>query len=77
MEKLETLKEEIKEIIYACAKKGGMCDEIEDGQIIGLRTGKGLEFDMVTLEIAQWYCDKMTKMGKDLLSSSSKGDKNN
>ena len=64
---------EIKEIIYGCAKRGGMCDDIQDGQIIGLRTGEGLEFDMVTLGIAEWYCDKaiglMTKLKSDMEST--------
>jgi hypothetical protein len=59
MEDLEKIKQEIKEIIYGCAKKGGMCDDFVDGQIIGLRTGEGLEFDMATLGIAEWYCDKI------------------
>ena len=56
--KEEEIKEEIKEIIYGCAKKGGMCDDFSDGQIIGLRTGKDLELDMVANGIAQWYLDK-------------------
>lgn len=65
-ENVENIKHEIKEIIYGCAKKGGMCDDVIDGQIIGLRTGEGLEFDMVTLEIAKWYTDKVLKVMQDL-----------
>ena len=34
----EQIKNEIKEIIYGCAKKGGMCEDLEDGQIIGFWT---------------------------------------
>lgn len=46
------MKEKIKEIIYGISQKGGMCEEIEDGQIIGLKTGKGLELDQVAEAIA-------------------------
>ena len=54
----DQIKHEIKQIIYGCAKKGGVCENLSDGQILGFRTGEGLEFDMVTLVIAEWYCDK-------------------
>jgi len=64
----EKLQHEIKEIIYGCAKKSGMCDNFVDGQILGLRTGEGLEFDMVTLGLAQWYCDKVLKILHPLMN---------
>lgn len=64
----EKIKHEIKEIIFGCAKKGGMCDDFVDGQIIGLRTGEGLEFDAVTLGITEWYCDKMLENMKYIKS---------
>lgn len=66
MKQTEQLKHEIKEIIYGCAKKGGICEDIEDGQIIGLRTGEGLEFDMVTQGIAQWHIDKVLEIMETL-----------
>lgn len=68
-EEIEKIKSEIKEIIYGCAKKGGMCDDFQDGQVIGLRTGEGLEFDMVTLGIAEWYCDKAIELARGLRKS--------
>lgn len=49
------MEEEIKNIIYKYTKKAGMCDDVIDGQIIGLRTGEGLEFDTVAVEISKWH----------------------
>lgn len=49
------MKEEIKEIIYKFSHKGGMCDEIEDWQIIGIKTGKGNELDLIADEIIKLF----------------------
>lgn len=49
--------EEIKAIIYQNSKVGFMCDDLEDGQIIGLRTGKGLELDNVAKCLLEYLKD--------------------
>ena len=63
---LEEIKDEIKKIIYGNAKKGFMCDDLADGQILGFRTGEGLEFDALTIGLAEWYCDKSIKLSNDI-----------
>lgn len=55
------MEEKIKEIIYAHARKGTMCDEIEEGQIIGLKTGKGQELDMVAIMIKELFTQESKK----------------
>ncbi len=52
------MEEEIKEIIYGCSNKGGLCENLEDGQIIGLRTGKGLELDILAENLCKYFKDK-------------------
>lgn len=53
----EIMLDQIKQIIFGVSKKGGMCESIEDGQIIGLRTGKDLEFDLVAEGLYQYFSD--------------------
>lgn len=43
--------EQIKEIIFRHSRQGMMCDDINDGQILGIRTGKGLELDVIAEEL--------------------------
>lgn len=57
------MEKEIKEIIYKYSKKGGMSDEIEDGQIIGIKTGKGKELDIIGKKIASLYKTSLVKFG--------------
>lgn len=59
--KEESHQHEIKEIIYLACKKGHMCDDIEDGQILGLRSGKGLELDIVAQGIEK-YINEYVKL---------------
>lgn len=53
---------DIKEIIYRNAKKGGLCEDLEDGQIIGLRTGKGLELDILSENIENYLQTKIERI---------------
>lgn len=55
------MENKIKETIYSYAKKGGMCDEIEDGQIIGLKTGKGQELEQVAMAIKVLFAQESKK----------------
>ena len=59
MKRHKDISEEIKEIIFNCAKKGGMCNDLIDGQIIGLRTGQGLEFDILAQELENWHRNRL------------------
>lgn len=60
-----SMKEDIKNIIFGNSYRlNKMCDDIKDGQIIGLRTGNGLEFDNLAESISEYI--------KDLLSSTRK-----
>lgn len=52
---------EIREIIFQNCRKGTMCDDIEDGQVLGLRTGKGLEFENVSLCLADYLEEETSK----------------
>jgi len=55
------MKEDIKQIIYQNSHGGFMCDDFEDGQIIGLRTGDGLELDNVALSLLDYFNDNRKK----------------
>lgn len=45
------MKEQIKETIYKYSRQGMMCEDVNDGQILGIRTGKGLELDVIAREL--------------------------
>ena len=50
--------EEIKETIFRHSRQGMMCDDVNDGQILGIRTGKGLELDVIAEELLKIINDK-------------------
>lgn len=45
------MREKIKQIIYQYSNKGGMCDDLEDGQILGIKTGVELEVIAEEIEL--------------------------
>lgn len=45
------MKDKIKEIIYKYSRQGMMCENMNDGQILGIRTGKELELDIIAEEL--------------------------
>ena len=57
--KAENWEDELKQIIYQNCKIGLMCEELEDGQIIGLRTGQGLELDLLAKCLEDFIREKI------------------
>lgn len=63
-----SLREDIKQMIYENAYTGAMADEIEDGQLIGLKTGNGLELDKAVDAILHTLKERIEGMKKDTLN---------
>ena len=51
--------EEIKQIVYGNARKGAVTDDLK--QIIGLRTGEGLEFENLAKGLTGYVEDEITQ----------------
>jgi len=51
--------EDIKQIIYINSFRGAMCDDLEEGQIIGMKTGKGWELEAAAEGLADYFFDKL------------------